>query len=99
MAGVWGASGQVCTCSTRVLVHESIHDEVASMIVARSRGLRIGGGVAPDSQMGPLVSAEQLDRVARYVQIGRDEGAELALAGSRRRHRGDFHHATAFTSA
>jgi acyl-CoA reductase-like NAD-dependent aldehyde dehydrogenase len=98
MQGVWGASGQVCTCSTRVLVHESVHDEVASMIVERSRDMRIGGGFDPEAQMGPLVSAEQLERVARYVQIGRDEGAELALGGARHGDRGYFHEPTVFTS-
>jgi acyl-CoA reductase-like NAD-dependent aldehyde dehydrogenase len=96
--GVWGASGQVCTCGTRVLVHESIHDEVASMIVERSRGMRLGGGFDPDAQMGPLVSADQLARVERYVQVGRDEGAELALGGSRHGDRGFFYEPTVFTS-
>src|SRR5215208_1835894 len=71
MAGVWGASGQVCTCGTRVLVHESVHD--------------------------PVVSAEQLERVQRYVRIGQDEGAELALGGSRHGDRGFFHEPTVFT--
>ena len=98
MQGVWGASGQVCTCSTRVLVHESVHDAVASMIVERSRHIRIGGGFDPDADMGPLVSAEQLERVARYVQIGRDEGADLALGGDRYGERGYFHEPTVFTS-
>jgi len=98
MSGVWGASGQVCTCGTRVMVHESIHDEVASMIVERSRDMRIGGGFDPASEMGPLVSAEQLERVQRYVQIGRDEGAELALGGARHGERGYFHEPTVFTS-
>ena len=95
--GVWGASGQVCTCGTRVLVHESIHDEVTSMIVERSRGMRIGGGFDPEVDMGPLVSADQLARVQRYVQLGRDEGAELALGGERHGERGFFHEPTVFT--
>jgi len=95
--GVWGASGQVCTCGTRVLVHESIRDEVTSMIVERSRGMRIGGGFDPEVDMGPLVSADQLARVQRYVQLGRDEGAELALGGERHGERGFFHEPTVFT--
>jgi acyl-CoA reductase-like NAD-dependent aldehyde dehydrogenase len=97
MAGVWGASGQVCTCSTRVLVHESVHDEVVQRIVDQSRGLRIGGGFDPDADMGPVVSAAQLERIQRYVRIGRDEGAELALGGSRHGERGYFHEPTVFT--
>jgi acyl-CoA reductase-like NAD-dependent aldehyde dehydrogenase len=97
MAGVWGASGQVCTCSTRVLVHESAYDEVVERIVEQSRGIRIGGGFEPDVDMGPVVSAAQLERIQRYVRIGRDEGAELALGGSRHGDRGYFHEPTVFT--
>jgi acyl-CoA reductase-like NAD-dependent aldehyde dehydrogenase len=97
MMGVWGASGQVCTCSTRVLVHESVHDEVVNRIVEQSRGLRLGGGFDPDAEMGPVVSAEQLERIQRYVRIGQDEGAELALGGSRHGDRGYFHQPTVFT--
>jgi acyl-CoA reductase-like NAD-dependent aldehyde dehydrogenase len=97
MMGVWGASGQVCTCSTRVLVHESVHDEVVGRIVERSRGLRLGGGFDPDADMGPVVSAEQLQRIQRYVGIGVEEGAELALGGSRHGDRGYFHEPTVFT--
>jgi acyl-CoA reductase-like NAD-dependent aldehyde dehydrogenase len=97
MTGVWGASGQVCTCSTRVLVHESVHDEVVGRIVEQSRGIRLGGGFDPDADMGPVVSAEQLERIQRYVRIGQDEGAELALGGSRHGDRGFFHEPTVFT--
>jgi aldehyde dehydrogenase (NAD+) len=97
MAGVWGASGQVCTCSTRVLVHESVYSQVVDTIVEQSRGVRIGGGFDPDAQMGPVVSAEQLERIQRYVGIGLDEGAELALGGSRHGDRGYFHEPTVFT--
>jgi acyl-CoA reductase-like NAD-dependent aldehyde dehydrogenase len=98
MAGVWGASGQVCTCNTRVLVHESVYDELLQRVVDGSRGVRIGGGFDPDADMGPLVSAAQLERVQRYVQIGRDEGAELVLGGERHGERGYFHQPTIFSS-
>ena len=98
MSGVWGASGQVCTCNTRVLVHESVYDELLERVVGGSRALRIGGGFDPDTEMGPLVSAAQLERVQRYVQIGLDEGAELTLGGERHGDRGYFHQPTIFTS-
>jgi acyl-CoA reductase-like NAD-dependent aldehyde dehydrogenase len=97
MSGVWGASGQVCTCGTRVLVQEAVYDEVVETIVERSRGLRVGGGFDPRSEMGPLVSAAQLERVQRYVRIGEDEGARLALGGARLGERGYFHQPTVFT--
>jgi acyl-CoA reductase-like NAD-dependent aldehyde dehydrogenase len=96
-AGVWGASGQVCTCGTRVLVHEQIYDKVVETIVERSRGMRLAGGFDPEAEMGPVVSAEQLERIQRYVALGQDEGAELALGGARHGERGYFHEPTVFT--
>jgi acyl-CoA reductase-like NAD-dependent aldehyde dehydrogenase len=98
MMGVWGASGQVCTAGTRVLVHAEIHDEVVGTIVERSRDLRLGSGFDPATEVGPVVSEEQLARVQRYVGIGRDEGAELALGGERHGEVGFFHEPTVFTS-
>lgn len=98
MMGVWGASGQVCTCNTRVLVHERVYDELVERVVNGSRDLRIGGGFDPEVEMGPVVSAAQLERIQRYVQIGRDEGAELVLGGERHGDRGYFHQPTIFTS-
>jgi acyl-CoA reductase-like NAD-dependent aldehyde dehydrogenase len=97
MSGVWGASGQVCTCGTRVLVHDDVYDEVVHRVVDGSRDLRIAGGFDPDAVIGPLVSAEQLERVQRYVAIGRREGAELALGGERHGEHGYFHQPTVFT--
>jgi phenylacetaldehyde dehydrogenase len=97
MAAVWGASGQVCTCGTRVLVHESIHDKFVDMVIDGTRNLKLGPGLDPASEMGPVVSAEQLERISRYVGIGRDEGAELAIGGNRKGDRGFFHEPTVFT--
>ena len=98
MAAVWGASGQVCTCGTRVLVHESIHDKFVDMIIDGTRTLKLGPGLDPASEMGPVVSADQLERITRYVGIGQDEGAELVLGGKRHGDRGFFHEPTVFTS-
>ncbi|WP_239377540.1 aldehyde dehydrogenase [Frankia sp. Cj5] len=98
MAGVWGASGQVCTAGSRLLVHRSVHDTLVSMIIDGSRDIQLGSGFDPSSQLGPLVSAEQLERVRRYVGYGRDEGAELVLGGERHGDVGYFHQPTVFTS-
>ena len=95
--GVWGASGQVCTAGTRVLVHDDVHDDVVAEIVGKSAGLKLGSGFDPTTEMGPVVSADQLERVQRYVAIGRDEGAELALGGERHGEVGFFHEPTVFT--
>ena len=97
MAAVWGASGQVCTCGTRVLVHDSIYDEWVNRIVDGTKGMKIGAGIDPTTEMGPVVSAAQLDRVKRYVAIGQEEGAELVLGGSQVGDEGYFHEPTVFT--
>jgi acyl-CoA reductase-like NAD-dependent aldehyde dehydrogenase len=97
MMGVWMASGQVCTAGTRVLLHDSIHDEVVERIIAGSRDMVIGSGFDPATQLGPLVSASQLERVQHYVSIGQQEGAELALGGHRHGDIGYFHEPTVFT--
>ncbi len=95
--GVWGASGQVCTAGTRVLLHRDIHDEVLDRIVSSSRDMRLGSGFDPSTQMGPVVSGEQLERIQRYVAIGREDGAELVLGGERHGEVGFFHEPTVFS--
>jgi len=95
--GVWGASGQVCTAGTRVLLHRDIHDEVLDRIVNSSRDMRLGSGFDPSTQMGPVVSGEQLERIQRYVAIGREDGAELVLGGERHGEVGFFHEPTVFS--
>jgi acyl-CoA reductase-like NAD-dependent aldehyde dehydrogenase len=80
-----------------VLVQRGIHDELVAEVVARSRDIRIGSGFSPDTQMGPLISQEQLSRVCRYVDIGKREGAAVALGGERHGDIGYFHKPTIFT--
>ena len=97
IGAAWGHTGQVCTAGTRVLIQRGIHDELVAEMVKRSQSLRIGSGFSPDTQMGPLISAEQLARVSRYVDIGKTEGANLALGGARHGDSGYFHQPTIFT--
>ena len=94
---VWGASGQVCTAGSRVLVQRSIHDELVERIAAVSRGLRIGSPFDPAVDLGPVVSAQQLDRITGYVAIGNDEGAALTLGGRRHGDVGYFFEPTIFS--
>ena len=94
---VWGHSGQVCTAGTRVLVQRGIHDELLAEMVARSRSIKLGSGFRADTQMGPLISKEQLDRVSRYVALGESEGAQVVLGGARHGTEGYFHQPTIFT--
>jgi phenylacetaldehyde dehydrogenase len=75
--------GQCCIAGARVFVHESIREEFTARLVERARRIRLGSGLAPDTTMGPLVSAEQLERVTGYVEIGAGEGARVLTGGRR----------------
>jgi len=76
-------SGQICSAGTRLLVHESLHDEIAQRVAKIASGYRIGSPMARDTQIGPLISERQMDRVLSYVEAGRSDGAKLVLGGSR----------------
>lgn len=94
---VWGHSGQICTSGTRVLVQREIHDEFVERMVAASRNLKIGSCFDENTHIGPLISKQQLDRVHRYVDIGREEGATVTLGGNRHGDEGYFFEPTIFT--
>jgi phenylacetaldehyde dehydrogenase len=78
--GIFFNSGQSCMAGSRLLVHRSCYDEVVEGIAARAEGIIVGDGFAPDSQIGPLVSASQKTRVEEHIFSGLQEGA-VRLAG------------------
>lgn len=75
-------SGQVCYSCTRVLAPRSQYDDVVDAVVAGMQAARVGDPLLDETNFGPLVSARQRDRVQGYIDLGRDEGAELVLGGS-----------------
>jgi acyl-CoA reductase-like NAD-dependent aldehyde dehydrogenase len=77
------AAGQTCVAGTRVLVHESQADALVERMVRRASAIRIGDPLDLATQLGPVVSAPQLERTERYVEIGRAEGATVACGGRR----------------
>ncbi|HJZ77452.1 MAG TPA: aldehyde dehydrogenase family protein [Vicinamibacterales bacterium] len=79
--GGFGTTGQRCTAASRVVVHERVYDAFLEQFVARATALRVGDGLDPATQMGPLVSQGQLETVTSYVEIGNDEGARLMCGG------------------
>ncbi len=97
MSAVWSNSGQVCTAGTRTLVQRSIYDDFVEAVVAGSKDLRVGSAFDEKTEMGPLISADQLAVVERYVGIGVEEGAQLVLGGSRGPGSGYLHEPTIFT--
>ena len=95
-AGIFFNSGQVCSAGSRILAHESIHDEVVERLAVRARAIRLGDPQDPATAMGPVVSDVQMQRVLGYIDIGRDEGARIVAGGSRRGDTGFFIEPTVF---
>ena len=81
MFAIYANAGQVCSAGSRILVEESIYPEFVKKFVERSKKIRVGHGMDPETEMGPLVSKQQLQRVLDYIQIGTKEGAKLELGG------------------
>jgi acyl-CoA reductase-like NAD-dependent aldehyde dehydrogenase len=81
--GIFLYAGQSCTAGARLLIHESIHDSFVAGLMERARALRIGSPLDAETQLGPMVSSRQLERVLGYVERGRAEGARLILGGER----------------
>lgn len=88
--------GQVCVAGTRLFVEEPLFDDVISGMKQIASSMRLGGGRKPGSQMGPLVSKEQHDRVLGYIENGLREGAEVITGGGRHGHKGYFVQPTIF---
>jgi aldehyde dehydrogenase (NAD+) len=80
--GAFGTTGQRCTATSRLIVMKSVHDDVVGRLVDRASKLRLGDGLDPQSEVGPLVNRAQRDRVHSYAEIGRNEGAKLILGAS-----------------
>ena len=81
--GAFGSSGQRCTATSRAVVVEEIADEFVERIAKRAESMRIGDGADPDTEMGPTVDEGQFKTVLEYIDIGREDGAELVCGGSR----------------
>jgi betaine-aldehyde dehydrogenase len=83
LAAAFLHSGQVCSAGARLLVQDELHDAFLAALVERAARIRLGNGLNERSEVGPLVSAQHLSKIERYVEIGRAEGAQLILGGRR----------------
>jgi alpha-ketoglutaric semialdehyde dehydrogenase len=81
--GAFGTTGQRCTATSRLLVHESVHDELVEQIKERASGLALGYGNDDGVEVGPLINQKAMDKVSGYMDVGKSEGALLALGGKR----------------
>ncbi len=83
LGGAFGGSGQKCTASSRLIVHKNIHDEFVESLIKGAKAMKVDHALAEGTQIGPVVSEQQLNENLGYVDLGKSEGAELACGGER----------------
>ncbi|EKO3986697.1 aldehyde dehydrogenase family protein [Vibrio fluvialis] len=82
--------GEVCTCPSRVLIHESIYDKFIAKLVERAKTIKQGNPLDSDTQVGAQASQEQFDKILSYLEIGRQEGAQVLCGGEVAQQQGDI---------
>ena len=82
--------GEVCTCPSRALVHESIYDRFMEKAIARVEAIKLGNPLDASTMIGAQASNDQMEKILSYIQIGRDEGAKVLTGGERAVHGGDL---------
>jgi aldehyde dehydrogenase (NAD+) len=95
--GGFGTTGQRCTAASRVIVHEKVKEKFETMLVNRIKKLKLGDGLEPDTDIGPLISKAAQEKSAKYVEIGKNEGAKLLSGGNIPKMDGFFFEPTLFT--
>ncbi|MBO9360951.1 MAG: aldehyde dehydrogenase family protein [Thermoflexus sp.] len=78
----FGTTGQRCTACSRLILHRPIKEKFTEMLVERAKGLRLGNGLEPTTEVGPLINAAAVRKVQSYVEIGKGEGARLLCGGN-----------------
>ena len=83
IAGIFAAGGQTCIAGSRLLIHEDVHDEFMERLVARTKQIKMGDPALMESELGPLATTAQLEKVESFVQSAKGEGASLVYGGQR----------------
>ncbi|GGC84646.1 aldehyde dehydrogenase [Thalassobacillus devorans] len=94
--GIMYNHGQNCSAASRVYVHRKHYEHVVEALAERAKATKLGPGMDESTEMGPLVSEEQRDRVLDYIRIGKEEGARLVAGGERAYDKGYFVQPTVF---
>ncbi len=82
--GAFGTSGQRCTASSRLVVHKKVYKKFCAKLVERAKALRVGNGLDPKVEVGPVINERQMEKILGYIEIGKNEDkATLACGGSR----------------
>lgn len=95
--GAFGTTGQRCTAASRVIVHRKIKNKLENALLKRTRKLRLGDGLNRNTNVGPLINKKAVEKSARYVEIGKREGARLLCGGMKSKMNGYFFQPTIFT--
>lgn len=82
--------GEVCTCPSRALVHESIYDEFMQRCIERVKAIKMGNPLDTDTMIGAQASSDQLEKILSYLDIGKKEGAKVLVGGEQAKHDGDL---------
>ena len=83
-AAAWGAfatSGQRCTATSRLVVHDAAREQFTEKLLARVEGMKVGSGLEPDVELAPVINEKQKDRILEYIEIGKKEGAKVLTGG------------------
>jgi betaine-aldehyde dehydrogenase len=83
VVAVFNHAGQDCCARSRLFVQSSVHDDVLEAFVSRTNALKVGDPADPETEVGPVISRSQLERVESYLALGREEGATLVVGGER----------------
>jgi betaine-aldehyde dehydrogenase len=97
--GIFANQGEVCAAGSRILVAESVHDELVDRLIERASEVRVGDPFDETTTMGALVNRAQAHRVADYIEVGRSEGAQVAAGGTTHEGPGFFVEPTLFVGA
>jgi alpha-ketoglutaric semialdehyde dehydrogenase len=83
-ASAWGAfatSGQRCTATSRLIVHDEVRSEFTDRLLERVGGMKVGNGLDPDVELAPVINEQQKNRVLEYISVGQQEGAKVLTGG------------------
>lgn len=81
--GAFGTTGQRCTATSRLIVHKDCYEQIIEMLAEKASKLKLGNGLLPDTQVGPVIHQAQFNTCEEYVKIGLEEGARLIIGGKK----------------
>lgn len=90
--GAFGTTGQRCTASSRVVVHKKVYRRFVDKLTERTRALRIGSGLDPKVEVGPVINQQAVDKIMGYIEIGQGEDRATLHLGGRRLDKGNLRH-------